>query len=205
MSSSPTSGLAQTSLFTTQYSGRSRSRSESSGSKSVQSVAGSQHVRPNARLPLNDTSIARILMHRASSRRQGFRENTYALQYSLARRTATVPSGDTNTLRPVVSEWNMDGNNGNVWFHFVVLALDATGGNDGLTGSVSVMARVGDILPMSISGASIEGCWVRNTDSSGKSMDMSISACNGKLLDKWPSENTHTGLFVKYIYTLYST
>jgi len=78
-----------------------------------------------------------------------------------------------------------------MWFHFVVLAQVATGCDDSFPASAAAKTRVGDMLPKSISGASLDGCCVRNTDSSGKCRDMSVSAGNGKLLAEGPSENTN--------------
>ncbi len=52
LSSSPARGEEPTSLLQTQYSGRSSSRSESSGSSRVSTELGSQFVRPKAREPM---------------------------------------------------------------------------------------------------------------------------------------------------------
>ena len=58
LSSSPTSAGEYTSLLTTQYSGLSSNKSESSGSSEAGTVKGSHAVIPNARPPWKSLSSA---------------------------------------------------------------------------------------------------------------------------------------------------
>ena len=87
-------------LETTQYSERSKSMSESSGSRSGSRPAGSQLVRPKARLPMYMFSVARIWTTMRSPGTSGSAVNTYPLEYSSSWRHPIVPDPFSEMFGP---------------------------------------------------------------------------------------------------------
>ncbi|MPC48123.1 hypothetical protein E2C01_041888 [Portunus trituberculatus] len=99
-SSSAGCGDAATSLLTTQYSRRSSSRSQSSGSSEGSRPAGLADVSPKARAPTYIASTCNTCTTRRSPGRSGRAVNTYPWEYSVSVRAATVRSLFNLTLRP---------------------------------------------------------------------------------------------------------
>lgn len=101
-SSSPRWGKLATSLLTTQYSGRSRRRSASSGRSAPCIMPGSQEVRPNANAPTYMGSVARTCITTFSPSWIGRAVNTYPWQNSVSVRLAIQRSLLSLMLRPRV-------------------------------------------------------------------------------------------------------
>ncbi len=97
-------------LETTQYSERSNSISESSGSRSGSRPAGSQLVRPKARLPMYMFSVARIWTTMRSPETRGSAVNTYPLEYSSSCRHPIVPDPFSEMFGPASTDKE------NIWF-----------------------------------------------------------------------------------------